>query len=186
MAYIGVARPVIAKYKEREGAPEYSEGMKFGKAIKVGVSPNYEDVSDYNDINNTDDEEVFVDADVTLEISEIPQEAETLVMGHTMSGNEVTSKYTDRANYVGVGFKTREVISGQVTYIAIWIHKVRFSEEGQEHESKGDSVTYATPSVKGKAIPDINGEWRTKKIFESSDEADEWLNTIAGIERKER
>ena len=42
-------------------------GTRFGKAVKYEISPNYEDVSDYQDINETDPEEEIRSADITLE-----------------------------------------------------------------------------------------------------------------------
>ena len=66
MAYIGVARPVIARYVEREGEISYLDGFRFGKAIKVSVSPNYEDVSDYGGINDTEEEQEFSYAEIAL------------------------------------------------------------------------------------------------------------------------
>lgn len=182
MAYIGLARPVIAAYRVQDGQNVYSDGIRFGKAVRIEISPTYEDVSDYGDINDTDEEQECTGADVTLGISEIPQEAENIVFGHTVAGDEARSNVSDRASPIGIGVRTREVISGKVRYLAIWLHKVRLTEEGQDNETKGDSITYATPSVTGRALPDEDGDWRTKKIFETKEAADVWLDQMAGIQ----
>ena len=181
MAYIGVARPVIARYVEREGEISYLDGFRFGKAIKVSVSPNYEDVSDYGGINDTEEEQEFSYAEIALNTNEIPLEAEHIMFGHTSYGDEVIAKVGDRGECVGVGIRVAEVISGRRRYTAIWIHKVRFHDGEQNHESKGDSIEYSTPETKGKAVPDYRGEWRTKKQFQTKEEADHWLDEIAGI-----
>ena len=86
MAYIGIARPVIAVYSEENGKAAYSGGIRFGKAIKIEINPQYEDVSDYNDINDTDDEEEFAYADITLDTDEIPEEAEPIMFGQETDG----------------------------------------------------------------------------------------------------
>lgn len=182
MAYIGLARPVIAVYREQDGQASYSGGIRFGKAVRIEITPNYEDVSDYGDINDTEEEQECTGADVTLGISEIPQDVESIAFGHKVSGDETASGCTDRASPVGLGVRTREIISGNVRYVAIWLHKVKFTEEGQDNETKGDSITYATPSVTGKAFPDETGEWRTKKVFETKETADAWLDQKAGIQ----
>lgn len=186
MAYVGLARPVIALYKETAEGCRYTNGFRFGKAVKIEISPNYEDVSDYGDINDTEEEQMFVDADITLGVSEIPTKAESAMLGHEMAGNEVTSNASDRASPVGVGIRTREVVSGKVEYVAVWICKAKFTEDGQNHETKGSTIEYTTPIIKGKAVPDRNGDWRKKKIFETSKEADDWLDQMAGIEQEER
>lgn len=105
MAYIGVARPVIAKYEESNGNITYSEGFRFGKAIKVVISPNYEDVSEYGGINDTEEDQEFSDADIVMNTSETPEVAERLMFGHITNGDEVMSGVEDRANYVGMGIR---------------------------------------------------------------------------------
>lgn len=182
MAYIGLARPVIAVYHAQNDQISYSGGLRFGKAVRIEISPTYEDVGDYEDINDDDDEQECTGADVTLGISRIPAEAESTVHGHTVSGNEVRSNCKDRASPLGIGIRTRESVSGQMKYVAIWLHNVKLKEEGQDHETRGDSITYATPSVKGAARPDVNGDWRTKRTFETKEEADAWLDEKAGIQ----
>ena len=99
MAFIGVASPIIAKYEENNGNITYSEGFRFGKAIKVVISPNYEDVSEYGGINDIDEEEEFSDADITMNTSETSEEAELLMFGHIANGDEVVSGTEDRADY---------------------------------------------------------------------------------------
>ena len=182
MAYIGVVRPVIAVYSEENGKAVYSGGIRFGKAIKVEIDPQYEDISDYSDINDTGEDEEFSYADVTLDTDEIPEEAEPMMFGREMDG---ISRESDRSGYVGVGFRTRRVKNGRVRYLAIWIHKAKFREGSSSHETKGDSISYQTPSTPGKAVPDVEGKWKTKKTFETAEEADLWIDSIAGIERED-
>ena len=95
------------------------------------------------------------------------------------------SKESDRAGYVGVGMRTRCVKNGRVRYLAVWIHKAKFKEGSWSHETKGDSISYQTPSTPGKAVPDVEGKWRTKRFFETAQEADSWIDSIAGIERED-
>lgn len=181
MAFVGVANPMIARYEENDGNAWYSEGFRFGKAIKVVIAPNYEDVSEYGGINDTEEEQEFSYADITMNTSETPEVAEMLMFGRAANGDEVISGTEDRANYVGMGIRVTEVVSGKRAYAAIWIHKVKFLDGEQEYETKGDSIKYGTPEIKGKALPDSNGKWRTKKQFWTRKEADEWLQRKAGI-----
>ena len=183
MAYIGLACPVMAKYQQ--DISKYTNGFRFGKAIKIEISPEYEDVSDYNDINDTDDAEIFAYADVILGTSEIPNEAENNVFGHENVGDEIIYRDTDMSNYVGIGIRTREVINGITKYVALWLYKVKFKEEGQSHDTKGESIDYVTPSISGKAYPKEDGKWKIKKLFDTVNEADSWLNEMAGIMTKE-
>ena len=181
MAYVGLAHPVIAVYEERDGVVSYKNVTRFGKAVKYEISPNYEDVSDYQDINETDPAEEIRSADITLEISEMSEHSEGVMFGYEINADETIANQNNRASPIGLGIVTREVIAGATSYVAYWIHKVLFREEGQTHETKGDAITYITPSVKGTATPDYNGNWRTKKRFTSKAEADAWIDEKAGI-----
>ena len=181
MAYIGIARPVIAVYSEENGKAVYSGGIRFGKAIKIEVDPQYEDISDYRDINDTEEDEEFSYADITLDTDEVPEEAEPMMFGRETDG---ISRESDCPGYVGVGVRTKHIKNGRIRYLAIWIHKTKFKEGSSSHETKGDSVSYQTPSTSGKAVPDVEGKWRTKRTFETAEEADHWIDTIAGIERE--
>ena len=181
MAYVGLTHPVIAVYEERNGVVSYKNGIRFGKAVKYEISPNYEDVSDYQDINETDPEEEIRSADITLEISEILEGSEGVIFGYEVNADETIANQNNRASPIGLGIVTREVIAGTTSYVAYWIHKVLFREEGRTHETKGDAITYITPSVKGTATPDYNGNWRIKKRFTSKAEADAWIDEKAGI-----
>ena len=81
MAYIGIARPVIAAYSEENGKAAYSGGIRFGKAIKIEIDPRYEDISDYRDINDTEEDEEFSYADITLDTEGVPEESEPQEVG---------------------------------------------------------------------------------------------------------
>ena len=76
MAYTGLAHVVGAKYSETENGIQYSNGFRYGSAVRIRIDPKYEDVSEYGDINSEDEEEMFAYASVTLETSEITQTAE--------------------------------------------------------------------------------------------------------------
>lgn len=178
MAFIGLSRVVVAK---RIGTGQYNGGVQLGKAVEVEVNPEYEE-SDYGDINDTDEEDIFIKADVKMKTSRIPLEAERLLFGHEVKGNEVIYCEEDRAEYVGIGINTQEIISGKKTHIALWIYKAKLREEGQTLKTKGKSIEYMTPEVKGKAIPEEDGKWKIKKIFETKEDAVKWVNQMAGIE----
>ena len=51
MAYTGLAHVVGAKYSETENGIQYSNGFRYGSAVRIRIDPKYEDVSEYGDIN---------------------------------------------------------------------------------------------------------------------------------------
>lgn len=181
MAFIGLAHIVGARCNDAAGVPTYTEGFRYGRAVKAVIDPKYEDVSDYGDINDDEEVQVFAYADVTLEVSEEAEKAESLFYGHTADGNLVVSEELDQAGPVGLGFRVREKTAGKKRYTAIWLYKVNLTEEGQELETRADSIKYGTVQTKGKAVPTGNGQWRKKATFTTKQEADSWLDEMAGI-----
>lgn len=164
MAYVGLAKPIVAKYV---GLNNYREAFCFGKAVKIEININHEDISDYKDINDTEEEQVFKDADIKVSITDITNQAENILFAHLLQEDEVISSDCDRQNHVGFGWISGVKTGGQRRYVAIWLQKVKFYEEGQKHETKGDSIEYEIPEVSGKAYPDDFGTWRRKKNFET-------------------
>ena len=116
-----------------------------------------------------------------MNTSETSEEAELLMFGHIANGDEVVSGTEDRANYVGMGIRVAEVVKGKRIYVAIWIHKVKFSDGEQEHETKGDSIKYGTPEIKGRQYRIIMENGEQKNEFWTKEEANEWLQRKAGI-----
>ena len=45
MAYTGLAHVVGAKYSETENGIQYSNGFRYGSAVRIRIDPKYEDVS---------------------------------------------------------------------------------------------------------------------------------------------
>lgn len=185
MAYTGLAHVVSAKYSESQNGIQYSDGFRYGSAVRIRIEPKYEDVSEYGDINSEDEEQMFAYASVTLETSEITQTAEKEVLGHEVSGTGSISNEIDMSGYIGLGVRVREKRNGKTYYVAVWLYKVRLTEDEQDIETRGDSLKYTTMQATGKAIPACGGQWRRKEIFNTMQEADSWLEEMAGIGKEE-
>lgn len=179
MAYRGLAMLVAA---QRTSSGEYVNGIRCGRAIKTEIDLIYEDVGDYGDVNDTDDQEVFAYADITLDTAEMTMEEEQLILGRTVSDEMIISKDTDISKEIGLGMRVCECVRGTRKYVALWLYQVRFQEGDSENDSRKENVEYNTPQLSGRAKPNETGTWRTKKIFATSEAADSWLMTMAGIE----
>lgn len=182
MAYRGFAKPIIAKRIASSVGIEYSSGIRCGRAIKIEIDPVYQDVSEYDDINDIDEKKVFAYADITLNTGEFSLEAESMLLGREISDDTAISKDTDISREVGFGMQITESIQGIRRYIAIWLHRVCFWEDSGEHNTKNENMDYDTPVLKGVALPENDGTWRTKKVFKTSKDADSWLRKMAGME----
>ena len=107
------------------------------------------------------------------------------MFGESVTGEEgtetVTAGTNDAAAYGGFGFVTAEKHNGESKFVMYWLHKVKFGAPSDTISTKGENITFNTPSIEGKAIGDAAGNWRTKQYFETAAEAVEALKTKAGI-----
>lgn len=177
MAYFGLRYPLIAKYNRTTGV--YSDGFTCGKAVSLEVTPNYSEGSLYGDDEQAEYEKAFTNANVTLGTTTLPVEAAETVFGHTVDSgtNTVTKKTTDESNYVGVGVVIDEVVDGVKKYFAYIINCAQFSEGSESFQTKGDSITFANPSITGLAIGDKTSVWQTKKPFDDAASALAYIKT---------
>jgi phi13 family phage major tail protein len=181
MAYYGLSNPFIAKLDVAKGT--YSEGFQCGEAVGSEVNPNYIEGSLHGDNKLVEHVKVFKDADVTLTVTTLPLKAAEIMFGHEISeeNNSETDSVDDEANYVGYGFIAQEIKNGVVTYPAAWLPKVKFSEPSDSFTTNGDSITFGTPQVSGKAASDASTNWRYKQTFATHEEAVTWLKGKANI-----
>lgn len=183
MAYVGLAKPTVAKVDDSTG--KYTGGFTCGKAIEVTINPQYAEGSLFADNVKSEYDKEFKWADVTLNTDTLPIAAHTVMFGHTVTEDEGTikDKSSDEANYVGLGIYADEKVNGKKKYVAIWLHKVKFTEGQESYKTKGDNIEYQTPNISGQAITDSSGEWRTRKICDTEQAAREWIDTMAEIKQ---
>lgn len=183
MAYIGLAKPTVAKLSESEGTPTYSDGFACGKAIEMSITPTYAEGSLYGDNIKAEYDKEFSYAEITLNTSTIPMKAHDVMFGHTVNEEEgeIKEKAGDEANYIGLGIYASEKVDGVKKYVAMWIYKAKFTESEESYTTKGDSIEYQTPSITGQAVALETGEWRDRKICDTEKEAIAWIEEKAGI-----
>lgn len=181
MAYIGLAKPTIAKLDESEGSAKYTNAFTCGKAIEVSISPQYAEGSLYGDDSKAEYDKEFTYADVTMNTTTLPIEAHSVMFGHEVAEDNKTikDKDSDEANYVGFGVYVPEKVDNKKKYIGMWIYKVKFTEGEESYKTKGDAIEYQTPSVSGQAVALDSGEWRERKIFDTEAEVKKWLTDMS-------
>lgn len=162
---IGMKKIIAAKYNyDPDGTTHttYTNPTFLGEAMTGTFTPNYATASLFGDDHKVDDASEFIDMQVDLGVTKLPVKAHELLFGRTVSGEEVTEKTTDEANYVGFGFISKETGG---TYSAVIVPKSKFSAGAENFSTKGESVTYSTPTISGRAIG--RDEDQQYKIFKS-------------------
>ena len=191
MAYFKAKIPVIATIAETDNAaPTYSAGMAIGKLIQIGITPNMNEGSLYGDDALAEYIREFSDYDVSLNVTTLPAAARAVMFGETYTEAttgqnptpaKIVSKGSDSCPYVGFGFVTTETVNGAMKYAMVWLHKVKFSLPAETYDTKGDSITFGTPTVEGKGTEDNIHEWRTVTWHDTEAEAIAALKNKAGI-----
>lgn len=170
MAYLGLRKIKIAKLTGNT----YGEPVYLGKAIGLNITPSYAEGSLYGDDELAEYDKEFRYADVTLNTSTIPIEADEQMFGHTVNKekNEIVYGSEDEAAYVGAAWITVEKVNSVKKYCANFLPKVKFSEPSDEFATKGDNIEYKTPSISGRAMANEKA-WKKVKKFATESEAQE-------------
>lgn len=179
MANIGMRKPIFFPWTENK---TYGPAMVVGKAVSCNIKPNYAEGSLYGDDGLAEYNNAFTNADVTLGTTTIPKNVAAGAFGHKMNENqEIIFNKDDESIYVGVGFLGSEVIDSKQKFTAIFVYKAKFTEPGDDYETKGENISYKTPSIAGKATADDDGDWKIAKSFDTEAEALAWIYTTAGV-----
>lgn len=175
MAYIGLRKPLVGKLDVTTG--KYEAGASCGRAIGVTVTPTYAEGSLYGDDVLAESDKFFTKADLTLNTCEIPLKMNEILFGHKTDEEQKTIDYKadDECNYVGLGLIGVEKVKGVRSYVATFICKAKFADPGTNWTTKGDSITYDTPSMTGTAEALDDGTWKKDKVCATEAEAEKFI-----------
>lgn len=199
MAIIGMRHPVVAKLKEHtDGSmPTYEKGMVVGRAIQGNLTitrnnnPLYADDTEAENDNGvtamslemgTDDVTEEVEAYMTnLEEAEAQD-----IEGATKAYYETDASAPD----VGLGYIRVRKLRGKLSYQGLWYFKGKAGINSENTQTKGESITWQTPTVSARfEALDVDGtgthKYRMKVPFETYEDAEKWLDKMANIQASE-
>lgn len=172
--YFGLSKPWIAKLNS-DGTYDNTNKFKNGAAISTTITPQYSEASLYADNKLDEYIKEFREADVELGVNAMPAVAADVLFGHSVVDGEIIYNADDSANYVGYGF-VPALADGVKKYRGVFLPKVKFTEGAEGYQTKGDNITFVTPSLTGKALPGATGTWRIKsEEFDTEAEAEAWI-----------
>lgn len=183
MPNFGLSHPWVAEYVARG---RYRNSFRCGEAVTTSVTPKFSEGSLLADNKEVENVKEFKNAAVNIGVTQLPKIAAKTMLGHAVEedGTEV-SNTEDSTGYVGYGFITAEMEAGKKKYRACLLLKVKFAEGEESYETKGDNITFKTPSLSGTAIGDEDGTWRIKSPkFDTEEEADKWIQVQIGALEK--
>lgn len=190
MAMIGLKYPVVGKYNESGGTVSHTDGMVLAKAIQASMSINLFSATLYADDGLSESDKGFQDGTIGLNIDDLSQDAAKFIFGASEAAGGVTGDDTtkmlvykgdDDVPDVGVGFYAPRKKSGVRSYRAIFFTRVKFGYPNETLDTKGEQITYGTPTIQGAIQLDATGIWKREITVADEAKAVAWLKTQAGI-----
>lgn len=163
------------------GVATYGAAKTPGKAITCSVSITSNDAKLYADDVLQESDKSFSNGTVTIGIDRADYQTQADLLGHTYTAQDGLKRNSnDIAPYVGLGRIVTEMINGAYSYRVEFINKVKFSEPGQENNTKGESVEFGTVSLEGTISQLASGQWSISKEFTTKEAALTYLEGLFG------
>lgn len=185
MAQYKACCPIIAKLTETEKdgvyTYTYSNAVILGKLMKTSITPTTVEGKLYGDDGLAEYVNEATGADVSLDTTTIPLTAYGIMFGTTVDAESDTAEFStsDNGSYVGYGFVIGVIESGVTKYKLKWLPKVKFALPSESFETKGENISFATPSISGQALPLDDGKWHKQTGHATAAAAIAALKTLA-------
>ncbi|GFR34770.1 major tail protein [Thermobrachium celere] len=167
MATIGLDRLYYAKITENENGEEtYDTPVPLAKAITADLSVELAEATLYADDGAAEVVKEFQSGTLTLGVADIGVDAAEVLTGATLDDNKVLiSASEDGGAPVAIGFRAKKA-NGKYRYF--WLYRVKFGIPATNLQTKGDSITFSTPTIEGTVMrrnkPDGQGKhpWKAE------------------------
>ena len=187
MATIGLDELYYATITEEteDGDETYAQPKKLAKAMTAELSVTTAEATLYADDGASEIVKEFQTGTISLGIDNLSPEVAAALLGAKVDEKGVL-EYTgeDSGAPVAVGFRAKRS-NGKYTYF--WLYRVKFSVPSTSLATKGDSITFSTPTIEGtilcrnKADKDGRHPWRVE-VTEGEEKAAEaiksWFTTV--------
>ena len=148
MATIGLDKLYYAKITEDEdGNESYASPVQLAKAMTADLSVELAEATLYADDGAAEIVKEFKSGTLSLGVDDIGAGAASDLTGATIDANGVViSAAEDGGDPVAVGFRAKKS-NGKYKYY--WLYRVKFGIPATNLATKGDSITFSTPTIEG-------------------------------------
>mgnify|MGYP002508754385 CR=1 FL=1 len=148
MATIGLDKLYYAKITEAENGEEtYGKPSQLAKAMSADLSVELAEATLYADDGAAEIVKEFKSGKLTLGIDDIGATVASDLSGATIDANGViVSTSEDGGTPVAVGFRAKKS-NGKYRYF--WLYRVKFGIPATNLATKGDNITFSTPTIEG-------------------------------------
>ena len=148
MATIGLDKLYYAKITEDEtGNETYSTPVQLAKAMTADLSVELAEATLYADDGASEIVKEFKNGTLSLGVDDVGAAVASDLTGATIDANGVVvSTSEDGSDPVAVGFRAKKS-NGKYKYY--WLYRVKFGIPATNLATKGDSITFSTPTIEG-------------------------------------
>mgnify|MGYP000969645223 FL=1 len=167
MATIGLDKLYYATITDDENGEEiYGTPTQLAKAISAELSVELAEATLYADDGAAEIVKEFKNGIISLGVDDIGSTTAAALTGVTVdTNNVVVSNSEDGGDPVAVGFRAKKS-NGKYKYY--WLYRVKFGIPATNLATKGDSITFSTPTIEGTVLrrnkPDTSGKhpWKAE------------------------
>ncbi len=151
MATIGLDALHYAEITEdAEGNETYGTPVKLAKAMSAELSVALAEATLYADDGAAEVVKEFKNGTLSLGVDDIGPTAAAALTGVTIDKNNgIISPSEDGGKPVAIGFRARKA-NGKYRYF--WLYRVKFGIPSTNLATKGDSITFSTPTIEGTVL----------------------------------
>ena len=148
MATIGLDKLYYAKITEDENGNEtYATPVQLAKAMNADLSVELAEATLYADDGAAEIVKAFKNGTLSLGVDDVGAAVASDLTGATIDANGVVvSTSEDGGDPVAVGFRAKKS-NGKYKYY--WLYRVKFGIPATNLATKGDSITFSTPTIEG-------------------------------------
>ena len=148
MATIGLDKLYYAKITEdKDGNETYASPVQLAKAISADLSVELAEATLYADDGAAEIVKVFKSGTLSLGVDDLGGTVASDLTGSTIDSNGVViSAAEDGGDPVAIGFRAKKS-NGKYRYF--WLYRVKFGIPATALATKGDSITFSTPTIEG-------------------------------------
>lgn len=148
MATIGLDKLYYATITEdAEGNETYANPIQLAKAISAELSVELAEATLYADDGVAEVVKEFKSGTISLGVDDIGSTAASILTGATVDSKGVlVSGGDDSGTPVAIGFRAKKS-NGKYKYF--WLYRVIFGIPATSLATKGDSITFSTPTIEG-------------------------------------
>ena len=161
MATIGLDKLYYAKITEAaNGEESYEKPVQLAKAMSADLSVELAEATLYADDGAAEIVKEFKSGKLTLGVDDIGSTVASDLTGSTIDANGViVSTSEDGGTPVAVGFRAKKA-NGKYRYF--WLYRVKFGIPAANMATKGDSITFSTPTIEGTILRRNKADTRGK------------------------